>query len=79
MNQRVRTVARREFLARVRSRWFLFSTLVVPVLFLGAMILPAVLVDRSMDDPDPILVIDNAGNGIADRLIEEIRSRVHLI
>ena len=74
LNQRVRTVARREFLARVRSRWFLFSTLVVPVLFLGAMILPAVLVDRSMDDPDPILVIDNAGNGIADRLIESLRA-----
>ena len=74
LNHRVRTVARREFLARVRSRWFLFSTLVVPVLFLGAMILPAVLVDRSMDDPDPILVIDNAGNGIADRLIESLRA-----
>ena len=57
LNQRVTTVARREFLARVRSRWFLFSTLVVPVLFLGAMILPAVLVDRSIDDPKPIFVI----------------------
>ena len=74
LNQRVMTIARREFLARVRSRWFLFSTLVVPVLFLGAMILPAVLVDRSIDDPDPILVIDDAGNGIADRLIESLRA-----
>lgn len=73
LNQRVTTVARREFLARVRSRWFLFSTLVVPVLFLGAMILPAVLVDRSIDDPKPIFVIDNAGNDIADRLIEALR------
>ena len=38
LNRRVRSVARREFLARVRSRWFLFSTLVVPLLFLGPMI-----------------------------------------
>jgi ABC-2 type transport system permease protein len=74
LNQRVGTVARREFLARVRSRWFLFSTLVVPVLFLGAMILPAVLVDRSIDDPKPIFIIDHAGNGIADRLIESLRA-----
>lgn len=74
LNQRVITVARREFLARVRSRWFLFSTLVVPVLFLGAMILPAVLVDRSIDDPKPILVFDDAGNGVADRLIESLRA-----
>jgi len=74
LNQRVRSVARREFLARVRSRWFLFSTLVVPVLFLGAMILPAVLVDRSVDDPKPILVIDPAGSGIADQLIESLRA-----
>jgi len=66
-------VARREFLARVRSRWFLFSTLVVPVLFLGGIILPAVLVDRSSEDPKPIVVIDNAGNGIADRLIDSLR------
>lgn len=72
MNQRVKTVARREFLARVRSRWFLFSTLVVPVLFLGGIILPAVLVDRSTEDPKPIVVIDNAGNGIADRLIDSL-------
>jgi len=68
------TVARREFLARVRSRWFLFSTLVVPVLFLGGIILPAVLVDRSTEDPKPIVVIDNAGNGIADRLIDSLRA-----
>ncbi len=74
LNQRVRSVTRREFLARVRSRWFLFSTLVVPVLFLGAMILPAVLVDRSVDDPKPILVIDPAGSGIADQLIESLRA-----
>ncbi len=67
-------MARREFLARVRSRWFLFSTLVVPVLFLGAMILPAVLVDRSTEDPKPILVIDPAASGIADQLIEALRA-----
>jgi ABC-2 type transport system permease protein len=74
MNQRVLTVARREFLARVRSRWFLFSTLVVPVLFLGGIILPAVLVDRSIEDPKPIVIIDYAGNGIADRLIDSLRA-----
>ena len=75
LNQRVVSVARREFLARVRSRWFLFATLVVPVLFLGAMILPAVLVDRSMTDPEPLVVIDYARDGIADQLIESLQTR----
>ncbi len=70
LNQRVLTVARREFLARVRSRWFLFSTLVVPLLFLGAMILPAVLVDRSTSEPKPLLIVDETEELLSGRLIE---------
>jgi ABC-2 type transport system permease protein len=69
LNRRVLTVARREFLARVRSRWFLFSTLVVPLLFVGAMILPAVLVDRSTSEPRPLLIVDETEERLADRLI----------
>ena len=68
LNRRVRSVARREFLARVRSRWFLFSTLVVPLLFLGAMVLPAVLVDRSAGEPKPLLIVDESAEGLADPL-----------
>jgi ABC-2 type transport system permease protein len=69
LNRRVLTVARREFLARVRSRWFLFSTLVVPLLFVGAMILPAVLVDRSTSEPRPLLIVDETAERLSDRLI----------
>ena len=73
LNRRVRSVARREFLARVRSRWFLFSTLVVPLLFVGAMILPAVLVDRSAGEPKPLLIVDESEGGLSDPLIELLR------
>ena len=73
LNRRVRSVARREFLARVRSRWFLFSTLVVPLLFLGAMILPAVLVDRSAGEPKPLLIVDETDERLSDPLIELLR------
>jgi ABC-2 type transport system permease protein len=66
-------VARREFLARVRSRWFLFSTLVVPLLFVGAMILPAVLVDRSAGEPKPLLIVDETDERLSDPLIELLR------
>ncbi len=75
LNLRVLSVARREYLARVRSRWFLFSTLIVPVLFIGAMVLPVVLAEQSMDDPKPVQVIDQAGDDLADRLIESLRER----
>ena len=70
LNRRVLTVARREFFARVRSRWFLFSTLVVPLLFVGAMILPAVLVDRSTSEPKPLLIVDETEERLSGRLIE---------
>ena len=73
LNRRVRSVARREFLARVRSRWFLFSTLVVPLLFLGAMILPAVLVDRSTGESKPLLIVDGTEERLSDQLIELLR------
>ena len=73
LNRRVRSVARREFLARVRSRWFLFSTLVVPLLFVGAMILPAVLVDRSTGEPKPLLIVDETDERLSDQLIELLR------
>jgi ABC-2 type transport system permease protein len=74
LNSRVRTVTRREYLARVRSRWFLFSTLVVPLLFVGAMILPAVLVDRSSGDPKPLLIVDESRDRLSDRLIQLLRT-----
>jgi ABC-2 type transport system permease protein len=69
LNRRVLTVARREFLARVRSRWFLFSTLVIPLLFVGAMVLPAILVDRSTSEPKPLLIVDETQERLSDRLI----------
>ena len=35
LNARVGAILRREYLTRVRSRWFLFSTLGVPLLMVG--------------------------------------------
>ena len=35
-------VAKREYMERVRSRWFIVMTLLVPAIFSGAMLLPRV-------------------------------------
>ena len=40
-------VVKREFLERVRTKWFLIATLTVPMLIVASMVLPAVLARRS--------------------------------
>jgi ABC-2 type transport system permease protein len=68
MNHRVLAILRREYLQRVRNKWFLFATLIVPLLLLGATFLPAIMAERSSERPMMIAVIDHSGDGITDRL-----------
>lgn len=76
INSRVRAIMRREYLQRVRSKWFLFSTLVVPVLILAAVVLPALLPEvLGGDEVVRIGIIDRSGTVVpaelASRLAEE--------
>ncbi|MFQ5746108.1 MAG: ABC transporter permease [Gemmatimonadota bacterium] len=69
INRRVRAVMRREYLQRVRSKWFLFSTLVVPVLILGIMVLPVILPEvLGGKEEIGVGVIDRSGTDVQDRL-----------
>ncbi|MGD8319176.1 MAG: ABC transporter permease [Gemmatimonadota bacterium] len=54
-------VIRREYLQRVRSRWFIFSTIAGPVFMIGAIVLPAVLASRSQKSDREIAVVDRTG------------------
>ena len=71
-------VIRREYLQRVRSKWFIVSTVVAPI-FLGAlMVLPAYLAPRSKAADREIAVVDRTGvlyQELAPRL-EEARYTV---
>jgi ABC-2 type transport system permease protein len=75
----VGAVIRREYLQRVRSKWFLFSTIGAP-LFMGAvMFLPAYFASKGEKADRDIAVVDRTGvlyEGLAPRLVEA-RYQVH--
>ncbi len=63
-------VIRREYLERVRSRWFLIATLFGPVFFGALMILPALISsrDKASASGTNILIVDATGVGLGDRV-----------
>ncbi len=71
---KVRAVIRREFLQRVRSKWFLLSTLGIPALMIGLMFLAGFFVASAADDTretTTVGVIDPSGR-VGDILVEEL-------
>ncbi len=63
-------VIRREYLERVRSRWFLIATLFGPVFFGALMILPALISsrDKASASGTNILIVDATGVGLGLRV-----------
>ena len=55
-------VIRREYLQRVRSRWFFFATLGVPLLIVAATAVPLWLTTRSETAGRTIVLIDRSGD-----------------
>jgi ABC-2 type transport system permease protein len=72
---RALTVARREYLERVRSRAFLIGTFVGPVLMAALMIGPALIAQRQRGKPQRIAVVDETGalGGLVERALGERR------
>ncbi len=71
---KVRAVIRREFMQRVTSKWFLLSTLGLPVLIVGLMALAGFLAVRGASDTGgtkALGVIDASGR-LADLVVEEL-------
>ncbi len=64
-------VARREYLERVRSRWFLFATLVGPVVFGGITLGGAILSTHAQVSADAthMIVLDATGTDIGKRIV----------
>ena len=63
-------VTKREFLERVRTKWFIIVTIFGPVFFAVIMVLPAYLSVRGMKDVkvSDIRIIDATGTGLGDRV-----------
>jgi len=65
-------IVRREFLQRVRSRWFVIGTLIVPAFMIAAVALPILFVGNAEERVDlRIGLIDESGE-LAPGLIEEL-------
>jgi ABC-2 type transport system permease protein len=64
------TVIKREFLERVRTKWFIIVTVFGPVFFGVIMVLPAYLSVRGMKDVRvaDIRILDATGTGLGDRV-----------
>lgn len=63
-------VIRREYLERVRSKWFLIATIFGPVLMGALMFLPALIAskDKGNADSSNIIIIDATGVGLGERV-----------
>lgn len=60
-------VVRREFLERVRTKWFIISTVLGPIFFVGMGVLPSLLLSRK-GKPNEIVVLDQRSGALADRV-----------
>jgi len=71
-------VIRREYLERVRSRWFLIATTFGPVFFGLLMFLPAVIASRekASGDASKIVIIDATGVSLGDRVANQLAGGV---
>jgi ABC-2 type transport system permease protein len=63
--QKVFTIARREFLARVRNKWFVVSTLLVPVLMASPMLISSLITRTDVDELRLLIVDIETGQGQA--------------
>ena len=61
-------VIRREYLARVRSKWFIITTLLAPVFLVAAMTIPILLAVRQAERSVVISVVDETGEVTAELL-----------
>jgi ABC-2 type transport system permease protein len=64
-------VIRREYLQRVRSRWFLISTVGGPLFLFAAFALPALLASSDGEDRLPLAVVDGTGV-LYERLADDL-------
>ena len=70
------TVFKREFLERVRTKWFIISTLLIPLFLVGSMVLPVWLAARSRATQavSSVRILDATGVGLGARVARVLTS-----
>ncbi len=70
---KVWAVIRREFLERVRSRWFLISTILGPIFMIGVTVLPALLMNVS-GGARHIAILDEGSGSLGKRILTQLQT-----
>ena len=68
--RKVAAVVRREFVERVRTKWFIISTVLGPVFLIGITVLPAVLATQGTGST--VAVVDDGTGSFATRLATQL-------
>jgi len=63
-------IARREFVERVRTVWFIVVTVMGPLLMIGMLVVPAWLAVRTAEDKVVIQVVDRSGRNMFPGLVQ---------
>ncbi|MDA1080052.1 MAG: ABC transporter permease [Gemmatimonadetes bacterium] len=74
---RLMAVIKREYLERVRTKWFIISTIFGPVFLAVIMVLPGLLTVRNMRaiQVTDFRIIDATGSGLGERVARTLRDR----
>jgi ABC-2 type transport system permease protein len=75
--QKLIVVFKREYLERIRSKWFLVGTLLGPVFFAMITVVPIVISSRTRASTDVanIAILDATGTGLGERVAAALRDR----
>jgi ABC-2 type transport system permease protein len=68
-------VIKREFMERVRNKWFVIITLLMPVLMAAMIVIPTVVALKSggSTDVNRVIILDATGKGLGDRVLSNLR------
>lgn len=70
VDRKLWAVIRREYLERVRTRWFVIGTMFGPLLIGAMMVLPSVMMRRDRDKPgdNRVVILDATGTALGQRV-----------
>lgn len=75
INRQALVVAKREFLERVRTKWFAIVTILGPIGMVAALVIPVFLAMRSAEEGFHIQLIDKSGRDIGGQMNIELDAR----
>ena len=73
---KLKAIIRREYLERVRTKWFIIATLLGPLMFLALTVLPILFVSRTKPSAEStnITIIDATGVALGQRVVTEMKN-----